>query len=61
VDEFVTLVSPIDGTPWECPAGAVDAWVVRGWLPWSPPPIAADPPEPEPAKPARTAKTKNEE
>jgi hypothetical protein len=61
VDEFVLLASPIDGAQWDCPAGAVDAWVLRGWLPCSAPSApAVESPPAQPAKSSRTSK-KDEE
>jgi len=54
-DEFVWMVHPDVGIPWQCPVGAVGAWTARGWELCDPPteadvtksdgPAAAAPPE----------------
>lgn len=39
VDGFVWLEFPASGATWRCPADAVEAWLVRGW-------VRCDEPEP---------------
>ena len=66
-DEFVWLVLPEVGIPWQCPIGAVGAWTARGWEPCDPPteadptksdgPVeAVDEPEPDAKTPAKSSR-----
>jgi len=62
-DEFVWLVNPDIGIPWQCPQAAVGMWTARGWEPCDAPAevdVYHDPaPEPEPEPPASPDKPKS--
>jgi hypothetical protein len=66
-DEFVWLVHPDVGIPWQCPIGAVGAWTALGHEPSDPlteadptksdgPVEVVDEPEPDAKAPAKSSR-----
>lgn len=38
----ITLRHSVTGGTWECPVGAVDAWLAKGWMPADSTALGAD-------------------